>query len=99
MLAGVGGKTIAEAKANLSYDEALKWFDYMRRKGKLDLATRLEVGFALLATVISNVNGGKAKMADFMMFEKEAGSGKPESISIESALAMLGGTAKDVDNG
>lgn len=90
MLAGVGGNTIAQAKANLSYDEALKWFDYLERKGTVNLGARIEWGFALLATVINNAHGGKAKMRDFMHFTKQE---EPE-MSIESAFLMLKAAAK-----
>lgn len=69
MLNGVGGKTIREAKENLSHSEMLAWRDYIARRGSLNIGRRLEAGFALVATVINRVKGGKAKMADFMPYE------------------------------
>lgn len=90
MLAGVGGNTIAQAKANLTYDEALKWFDYLRQKGTVNLGTRLEWGFALIATVINNAHGGKAKMRDFMPFTRQ----EDEEASIDAAFLMLKAAAK-----
>lgn len=90
MLAGVGGNTIAQAKSNMSYDEALLWFDYLRRKGTVNLGTRLEWGFALIATVINNAHGGKAKMSDFMPFTQT----EDQEMSIESAFLMLKAAAK-----
>lgn len=85
MLAGVGGNTIAQAKQNLTYDEALKWFDFLNRKGTVNLGSRMEWGFALLATVMSNAHGGKSKMRDFMPFTRQ----EEEDVSIESAFLML----------
>lgn len=66
MLSGVGGRTIEEAKNNLSYTEAVSWMAYVRQSGPLSLSARMERGFALLATMLSRVNGGKAEIADFM---------------------------------
>lgn len=90
MLAGVGGRTIAEAKARVSYDEALKWFDYLERNGTVSLGARIERGFAMLATVINNAHGGKAKMKDFMIFTKQ----EDDEMTIESAFLVLKAASK-----
>lgn len=39
---------------------------YVRQTGTLNLGTRIEQGFALLATVLNRVNGGKAELSDFL---------------------------------
>ena len=66
MLNGIGGRTIAEAKANLTYNEALSWMAYLEQSGTVNLGLRMERGFALLATILNNVHGGKATFDDFL---------------------------------
>lgn len=63
MLSGVGGKTIAEAKANLSYREAQQWFAYMQQRGGLRHHDRL---LATIATQINRLAGGEAELGDFL---------------------------------
>ncbi|EWS53024.1 hypothetical protein [Methylibium sp. T29] len=67
MLHGVGGRTVEEAKDRMSYQEAMAWAEYIRRRGSLNWGMRLESGFALLATQINRALGGKAEFEDFMM--------------------------------
>lgn len=66
VLHGIGGKTIAEAKENMSYGEYLDWCEYIRRRGSLDVGSRLEWAAAMISMIVNNSNGGKAKMTDFM---------------------------------
>ncbi|MCU1780864.1 hypothetical protein NTD89_28055 [Pseudomonas sp. 14P_5.3_Bac1] len=66
MLNGIGGRTIAEAKASLTYNEALSWMAYVEQNGTLNWGTRIERGIALLATILNNVHGGKANFDDFL---------------------------------
>jgi len=39
---------------------------YVEQKGSLNLGDKVERGFALLATILNNVNGGKATFDDFL---------------------------------
>tara|TARA_Y100000815_G_scaffold274502_1_gene308823 strand:- start:12736 stop:13008 length:273 start_codon:yes stop_codon:yes gene_type:complete len=58
---GIGGRTIAEAQANLSHSEFLTWMKYRQKRGSLNLGMRIERGSALLATLYANSkskNGG-----------------------------------------
>lgn len=58
---GIGGRTIAEAQANLSHSEFLVWMKYRQKRGSLNLGMRIERGSALLATLYANSkskNGG-----------------------------------------
>lgn len=66
MLAGVGGRTVSEAKETLQYAEFLDWLTYRRMRGSLHMGTRMESGFALLASLISRACGGDASQLDFM---------------------------------
>lgn len=74
VLHGIGGKTIAEAKANVDWVEAQRWLAYISKRGTLDVGTRLEAGFALLAYLIANKgldplkkqDGTRYTIGDFM---------------------------------
>ncbi|SEJ49485.1 hypothetical protein [Pseudomonas sp. NFR16] len=50
----------------MTYVESVNWMRYRRQTGPLNLGTRLDEGFAMLATVFNNAMGGKAKFSDFM---------------------------------
>lgn len=81
MLNGIGGSTIAEAKATLSYAEVLAWVDYRDKHGSLNVARRLELSAALIALQVNHGRGGKAGLYDFMPHHTQPG------ISLEDAVA------------
>ncbi|MBS5847435.1 MAG: hypothetical protein KID08_17170 [Pseudomonas putida] len=66
MLNGIGGTSIAEAKATLSYAEVLAWVDYRDKHGSLNTARRQELSAALIAVQVNRSWGGKADLYDFM---------------------------------
>ncbi len=66
VLNGVGGSTIAEAKATLSYAEVLAWVAYRDKHGSLNLMRRTELAAALIALQVNRSGGGKAELYDFM---------------------------------
>jgi len=93
VLAGVGGRTIAEAKERLTYSEALQWFEYIRRRGSLNLGRRIECGFALLASMYNRAHGGKVEYHDFAPHEDRPGeSGEPASI--DELVTLFGAVEK-----
>lgn len=55
MLAGVGGKTIAEAQSNLTVEEFLRWVEYRQLRGPLFLGPRLDS----VASIIAASHGAK----------------------------------------
>lgn len=71
VLCGIGGRTIAEAKRNLSFAEVMEWSAYIRKRGTLNLGRRVEVAAALIAVTINRVHGGKAKLADYTPHEMQ----------------------------
>lgn len=86
MLNGIGGKTIAEAKNNLTIQEAREWAEYVRVNGSLNIGKRLEWGFALVAHLIAlsgkiKISGQDPTMDHFMPHKKQ----KP--ISLDDAIA------------
>jgi hypothetical protein len=69
VLCGIGGKTIAEAKRNLSFAEVMDWSAYRRKRGTLNLGRRVEVAAGLIAVTINRIHGGKAKLSDYTPHE------------------------------
>ena len=69
MLCGVGGNTVAQAKGNLSYQEAVDWFAFARQRGGLSHSERL---LATIATQINRLTGGDAAPGDFLPTLKPA---------------------------
>lgn len=84
MLFGIGGRTIAEAKQNLSLDEFESWAAYIRAYGPLNINRHLERGFALIAMQINRGLGGKAEMMDYMPYAKR-NKGK-KAITLKEAM-------------
>lgn len=80
MLNGVGGRTIAEAKERMTYQEALAWGRYIDRYGSLHTGRRLEAGSALVALQTHRLSGGMAELLDFMPHEQRLG------LSLERAM-------------
>jgi hypothetical protein len=77
----VGGNTIAEAKATLSYAEVLAWVAYRDKHGSLNVARRAELTGALIALQINRGAGGKSELYDFMPHHPRPGT------SLEQAMA------------
>jgi len=93
VLAGVGGRTIHEAKHRMSLHEAMAWQAYMRKYGLLNIGPRLEQGFAMLAAQINRALGGKAKVTDFMPHFQ------PAPARIEEVFAMMQAATRNKKHG
>lgn len=50
----------------MSLSEFSNWKAYVKKHGPLHPGMNLERGFALIASTLVRVNGGKAKMTDYM---------------------------------
>lgn len=66
MLAGVGGRTVAEAKERVSYAEFLDWMEYRERRGTFNLGMRMEFLMARLSTQVSQGLGGKTTFDEIL---------------------------------
>ena len=88
MLAGIGGRTVAEAKENLQFAEFMDWLRYRQMRGSFNIGTRLESGFALLAWIINRALGGKAEQHYFM---PHAGPTEQQSATLGDVMAILSG--------
>jgi len=61
VLNGVGGRTIAEAKCNMSHAEFMDWIAYRSKRGSFFVGRRVEVAIASWMALYANAhskNGG-----------------------------------------
>lgn len=96
MQAGIGGRTIAEARQRISYTEALTWQAYIRKRGTLHVGRRVEVGTAAIAHLLGLVNGRTISMEALAPHEQWDDTPEPEGPQDVPALlaavaAELGG--------
>lgn len=90
MLAGVGGRTVAQARANLSWPEVQAWMRYREKHGPLWHGARLEQGFALVAhTVASGIPRNKGtkgpKFKDFLPRRAT----QDDVLTLQEAMALM----------
>jgi hypothetical protein len=95
VLCGIGGRTVEEAKANLSYVEFLDWCTYANKTGTLNLGLRLEHGLAMVAFLltkgfkIKKDNNKQFTLQDFLPHIQPEESEDGE-VTLESAMRALG---------
>lgn len=63
MLAGIGGKTVAEAQQRISYPEFIGWLKYRRQHGGLNVAERVERSIAVFSAMFANMHRLKGSAA------------------------------------
>lgn len=82
---GVGGRTIAEAKQNISCVEFAQWCQFRAARGTMHTGMRLEEVFGRWQAnyFTFHSKSGQKKMADFMPHYTEA----QRELSIEEAMA------------
>lgn len=82
--------TVGEAKSRMSYMEAVRWAAYFKKHGYASLSRgsvpEVQRGFALLASILINVNGGykngnKAKIDDFLLSRHGEQEGGVEDVA------------------
>lgn len=90
VLNGVGGKTIAEAKEAMTYDEAMAWYAYRKKTGPFNPASRIEWSLAQLSYLVAiaagmkKKGGGDFELTDFVPYHET-----PE-LTLEDAMKALG---------
>lgn len=95
MLAGVGGRTVAEARAAISWPEFQAWMLYREKHGPLWHGARLEQGFALVAHTVSATiprkKGDKGpKFTDFLPQRTSAATPEAEPVlTLQEAMALM----------
>lgn len=81
MLNGIGGRTVAEAQACMTWPEFVSWRAYRYKRGNLNVGMRVEAGFGMLAALYANLKSKhKYSRYDFMDHD----SGPP--VSLEKAM-------------
>lgn len=85
VLAGIGGRTVAEAKERMQFAEFIDWLTYLKMRGSVNIGSRLESGFALIAFMISRATGGTASQIDFMPHADTP------TASLDDVMAILSG--------
>jgi hypothetical protein len=79
----------------MSYIEAISWAAYAKKRGPLNLARRIELGFAMIAALIVNRTGGKASVSDFMPKFGEGSAGdEDEDATLEDVMTILKGARR-----
>jgi len=81
-LAGVGGKTVAEAKANVSVPEFTAWLTYRRRYGPICPNRRADTLNAHLMHLMAALNGNKSEVSKFLVLQDDS----QRVLSMEEAL-------------
>lgn len=86
VLNGVGGRTIAEAKDNMTVAEFNQWIVYRQKRGSLNLGRRIEQAVGISSSLLASLNGSKNhKTMDFMPHEDKQQSAQQE-ISLSEAM-------------
>lgn len=67
MMNGIGGRTVAEAQQRMSLVEARQWANFIKRRGGLNIAERVEQAAALICSTGARLMGNKqSKVSDFI---------------------------------
>lgn len=75
----------------MTHVEYLSWCAYVRKRGPLNVGTRIEQGIALLATLIQRARGvSSARMEDFLP-KRDAGE---DMATIDDLMSALKASAK-----
>lgn len=88
---GIGGRTVAEAQARMTYAEASAWAAYRLKYGSLNVGLRLEVGFGQVLSMIANVVGNKTDPRDFMPHIPKP---EPEPFTFDKLVRIMGAVKK-----
>ncbi len=72
MLAGVGGKSVAEAQANISVPEFTAWLTYRRRYGPICPNRRADTLNAHLMHLMAALNGNKSDVSKFLVLQDDS---------------------------
>lgn len=75
----------------MSYEEVSLWIEYRRKFGPLDPVRKYDKGFALVAALINNSHGGKAKPKDFLPYGKEPEQDVEIGSEEFTQILLLGG--------
>lgn len=77
----------------MSFSEALAWEAYMRKRGNLNLGSRVDQGFAMLAAYISKIMGGSGEIQNFL--PKYPGAEDEGDATLDDLMSALIGARVD----
>lgn len=98
MMNGIGGRTIAEAQQNMSMVEARQWADYIRRRGGLNIAERVEQAAALICSTGARLMGNKnTKISDFIPNRTAGEDDELRYATPQDFLKVLQGSKRSLD--
>lgn len=87
VLNGVGGRTIAEAKSNMTNAEVSQWAAFRNKRGSFFTGRRIEQGFGnLMATYLGSKGAKDVKALSFMPHEDQ-----PQEMSLEEYMMQAYG--------
>lgn len=75
----------------MSYDEFLSWCAYLKKRGPLSLAKRLDIGFARLAVKLDGVMGHKSQMEDYLPYRDQP---EDQQATLQNVFSLLKAKAK-----
>ena len=97
MMNGIGGRTVAEAQQRMSLVEARQWANFIKRRGGLNIAERVEQAAALICSTGARLMGNKnAKVADFIP-NRETEDDELRYATPEDFLVVLQGSKRSLD--
>lgn len=95
-MAGIGGKTIAEARQTISYAEFINWWAYIKKHGVISPQRRQEELVAWQMFHLNSINGGKAELKTFLRYSQAVEA--DVEASAEDVFAVLKSVAKPDKN-
>jgi len=91
VLCGVGGKSVAEAKATISYVEFVQWCQFRARYGSFHTGMRIDRAAARIGSLLANIKAGKNIWTeqDLSPFDSAVAEANKPELTLESAFAAL----------
>jgi hypothetical protein len=97
---GVGGRTVEEAKRNVSYDEFIRWCQFREKYGSLHVGMRVDRAIARgLALYVNSLSSRKVKPQDFSPYDQARSSVDVDDPEAMYALlkGVANGNTRDTD--
>lgn len=91
MLNGIGGRTIAEARENISYGEYLIWAEYRAKRGSLNVGRRVEQATGQLHYTTVRLNTKQGTQLDILAFMPHEDQPVAKEVDAMDALRAWAG--------
>lgn len=93
MLNGIGGRTVEEAKFNLSYVEYLDWAAFVNKRGSINQGVRIEQGLAMVCLLLTQgfkIKKGSGQSFMLQDFLPHIAEDHDQELTVESVAKSLG---------